>query len=578
MTSPAANDFRQFSEGIARDFLQTIMVVDDRAFFEKQESIIIPTEVQSPGPPRFIEGQELTEEPVNDSTPKDATPSPDHISEDDEGIDEASSDKAHELDAKKLIGDFAIKGIVCAVIRPKDVEVETLEEKVLPLAESCDIVVFDWVLYGATDGKKVKELISEITKRSSGKERRLRLIVVYTGQEELAEITAQIKAALEAAGQANVAANKDYTLETGSVRIAVYAKGHVPVAPENVDLAARVIPIEQLPDQLIREFTDMTMGLVSNVAIGSMAALRSNTHKLLTKFHPGMDAPFLAHRAMLKQTGDAGDLLVYLIGAELTAILDGAEVSRIADDLDGKDLLRFWLDMRESDGYEFDQRFLPEIPGATAEDVLDILRKGVESKDLRPNLTVFKKDPHKKRLTSRFAAPSEAPLDLEYKFAILTSIKSDYRESSPALLTGTLLKEKRQNGEKDSYWVCIQPICNCVRLAARTSFPLLPLKVVEGENKFDMVLPDGNNSYLRVKVDYNSTRLKMKRFDPSKNGFQMVKAHHEGGRYYFRASRGERYEWIAELKFEHAQRVLNLFAAVISRVGLDESEWLRRSS
>src|SRR6185312_16899652 len=111
MTSPVAKDFRQFSEGVVRDFLQTIMVVDDLAFFEKQESVIRATEVQSPGPPRFIGGQDLAEETVSPAS-ADETLSPEHILEDDER-NEASTDKAHELDAKKLTGDFAIKGIVC---------------------------------------------------------------------------------------------------------------------------------------------------------------------------------------------------------------------------------------------------------------------------------------------------------------------------------------------------------------------------------------------------------------------------------------------------------------------------------
>ena len=580
MASPAATDFRQHSEEIARNFLQTIMVVDDRAFFEREESAAIPTEVQRPGPPRFTEVQELIDESVSPSREESENTRPEDVAIDDKGSDKASVDKAHELDAKKLIGDFAVKGIVCAVIRPKDVEVELLGNKVYPLAESCDIVVFDWVLYGATDGGKVKELISEITKRSSGKEKRLRLIVVYTGQEELADITEQIRTTLEAAGQSNVVANKDYTLQIGPVRIAVYAKGYVPVAAENVDLAARVIPIDQLPDKLISEFTDMTMGLVSNVAIGSMAALRSNTHKLLTKFPPGLDAPFLAHRAMLTEPGNAGNLLVYLIGAELTAILDGAEVSRIADEFDGNDIIRLWLDMKEADGFQFKERFVPEISNATVEDVWELLRKGVGSKNLVQRLKGFKTNPHTKKLTSRLSAASESATELEYKFAILTSIKSDYRESSPALITGTVLKQERKIKDTIStlYWVCIQPICNCVRLGERTSFPLLPLKLVERKNKFDLVLPDRNNPYAHVKVDYNPTTLRMKRFDPSRDGLQMVKAQlQEDGKFYFKASRGERYEWIAELKFEHAQRILNQYASGISRVGLDESEWLRRS-
>ena len=34
--------------------------------------------------------------------------------------------------------------------------------------------------------------------------------------------------------------------------------------------------------------------------------------------------------------------------------------------------------------------------------------------------------------------------------------------------------------------------------------------------------------------------------------------------------------WIADLKTDFAHRVANMFAAEVSRVGLTESEWLRR--
>ena len=37
----------------------------------------------------------------------------------------------------------------------------------------------------------------------------------------------------------------------------------------------------------------------------------------------------------------------------------------------------------------------------------------------------------------------------------------------------------------------------------------------------------------------------------------------------------EKYEWVLELKDMHAQRVGNSYCSILSRVGLDESEWLR---
>lgn len=37
------------------------------------------------------------------------------------------------------------------------------------------------------------------------------------------------------------------------------------------------------------------------------------------------------------------------------------------------------------------------------------------------------------------------------------------------------------------------------------------------------------------------------------------------------------YKWILDLNDSHAQRIVNEYSANLSRVGLDESEWLRKS-
>lgn len=583
MASPSLEDFKQHSERIVRKFLQTIMVVDDRAYFEDKESTAIPTEVITPGPPRF-NALELDEETdVKSVEESNDVPLNEDTSDEETAEKEPSLDKAHELNAKSLIENFAQRGMVCAVIRPKDVEVELLEDKVYPLAENCDIVMFDWVLYDATDGGKVKELISEITKRSSEEEKRLRLIVVYTGQLELADITEQIKTALEEAGQLNIVTKNPYTLETGPVRIAVYAKGYVPTPIENEELAARIIPIEQLPDKLISEFADMTMGLVPNVAVESMAALRSNTHRILTKFHSGLDAPFLAHRAMLPQPEDADSLLVYLLGAELTAVLEGHEVGKVADNYAGMDVVRAWIEMHEAEMHAtkergFANKFSIKNTREFIDDLCKLLRDGFEDKALPEQFVSMKDKPHKAKLTEKLSRKPKDAIALEYEFAALTTLKSDYRIKPPALLPGTILKEIPSNEDaprKSKYWVCIQPACDCVRIEKSRSFPFLELARDDGN--FNLVLPD-NNDFIRVRVVYKPYKVKSIEFDPSEDNSQTVRGVRQDNHVYFTATDGTQYLWIAELKFEQAQRIINRYATIHSRVGLDESEWLRRSS
>lgn len=581
-SSPSVMEFRRHSEEIVGRFLQTVVIVDDRAYFDEKESSATPTEVVTPGAPSFIEATPQQEtSPHSDAelnhsavekAPSNVEPS----------MKEPRKDKEHELNAKKIIDDFAMKSMVCAVIRPKDVEVESLGDKVYPLANSCDIIVFDWVLYEFTDGAKIKEFISEIT-RTSKEGKRLRLIVVYTGQENLAEIAGQIRARLETDGLRDVKLKDEYTLQSGPVRIAVYAKENVQISSENKDLAARVIPIEQVPDKLISEFTDMTMGLVPNVALESLAALRENTHRILTKFNSDLDGPFLAHRAMLPYPEDANDLLTQLVGAELTAVLEGKEISRVADEFGGTDIIKAWVELNESEmigttDRGFAKKFSLKNDPAFIENLCKLLRHGFYYKDLPSEFEPIRKEPHKAKLTSKLSRNKE-PEVLEYQFAALTTLRSDYRIKPPTLSPGTILKEVSENNEvaageprRVKYWVCIQPACDCVRVEPRTEFRFLELVVVDGGD-FDLVIPD--NKFVRVKVAYKSKTIA---FSPSGPMSQTVQGVRETNKVCFIADDGSHYSWIAELKFEQAQRIVNKYAAVRSRVGVEESEWLRRWS
>ena len=65
------------------------------------------------------------------------------------------------------------------------------------------------------------------------------------------------------------------------------------------------------------------------------------------------------------------------------------------------------------------------------------------------------------------------------------------------------------------------------------------------------------------------------------------KGRHFGGEIVLWAVRGgfeftdtsdNRYRWRGELKAEYAQRIAQTFGTTLSRVAIDESEWLRRSA
>jgi hypothetical protein len=586
MTSPSGIDFTQHSENVVRQFLQTIVVVDDRAYFERTETSTKPTVLKaSPGRPSFTgkpqesaRGSEvLTAEDSAEASSGDKTRP---VVEDASTAEETSEDVAHELNAKYLIESFAERGVVCAVLRPSEIDVTQLEKKVYPAAERADILMLDWVLHEDTEGKKVKELIAQITKTSFAQPR-LRLIVVYTGELGLSDIIHEIEKALRDSGVGEVSKKDDYTLVSGAVRVAIYAKNNVIRSESGGELRERMVPADQLPDRLIREFADMTAGLVSNVALGSLAALRANTHRVLSKFSPGMDAPFLAHRAMLERPDDANSLLVYLVGAELTSILEGNEVGNIADRLESEDVIRAWLDVcearvQEAGGRGLAKQFSVKNSPEFLNDLCRLLRKGVADASLKDELKQFKDEPHKKKLTEKLSIDRASASVMENKFAVLTTLKSDYRVSPPVLFPGTLLKEYASPGAarpRPRFWVCIQPICDCVRIYGERAFPFL--EMVEDGSKFNLVLPDNEKEFVKVRIIFRPYKLRMIEFKATGRG--MVRGTREGKDVFFEAEGdGSKYRWIGELKFEQSQRIVNKYGAEVARVGLEESEWLRR--
>jgi hypothetical protein len=65
-------------------------------------------------------------------------------------------------------------------------------------------------------------------------------------------------------------------------------------------------------------------------------------------------------------------------------------------------------------------------------------------------------------------------------------------------------------------------------------------------------------------------------FQPWTETDREVLAKGNGDQLFFKSgARETNFQWVAELRTEHAQRIANMLAGKISRVGLNESEWLR---
>lgn len=131
------SEFFKLSKGVVERFLQSAVIVDDRADFEKDPGDILLTRLIAPS----RRSQKRTGPQSRDTAVSDEMES------------SSGNGNANRLDAKKVIDSFAQKGIVCSVLRPYREEMGTLTGTLEKLANCADIVVIDWALY-KDDGKK----------------------------------------------------------------------------------------------------------------------------------------------------------------------------------------------------------------------------------------------------------------------------------------------------------------------------------------------------------------------------------------------------------------------------------------
>jgi hypothetical protein len=571
--------FDQIAQDLAREFLQTIVVVDDQADYGLRQ-------VEPEGDTNLVEPDEISF--------VGAAPAPQLNAVPDSFPNATVSDadlETHALDAKLLIDRFADEGIVCSVIRPSDHEMEQLTEKICTVAGRADIVVLDWVMHGDESGERTLEIITSLAEAPK-QHRRSRLIAVYSGQRQPIDIRDSIEKQLKATESATEPTERrdDYTLVRGPVRIAIFSKRYVPTVEGVVN---RKFSEGELPARLIAEFAQMTNGIVPNVVVDALAQIRRNTHRLLSTFHRGLDSPFLNHRAMLTEPDDAKSFIRSLVAAEIGSLLDEYDVGARAV---SPPSIKAWLEReakaRTQDGND---DVFPLIMGKdelrlNAEGIGTLIESGaatwngasVPVGERAKWQKAIKKNGHK-MLTGALVRTGETASELDNEFAALSALRTRYRDSNapPMLTLGTIVRRREELGhclgpaEPDTYWLCVQASCDSVRIDNPRKFPLLPLHVVSESEKFNLIIRGDQDQYIRVQIGNQPYLLDLVLFAPS--GGRVVRAERRGDRFVFVPSEGKySYEWVADLRFEHSHRATNEHAARASRIGLDEYEWLRR--
>jgi len=423
----------------------------------------------------------------------------------------------------------------------------------------------DWSLH-QDQGKKVKEILKRIAVFDPAIPEQLRLIVIYTGNPDIVNISKELKAYLGKVSSKKFSVSEDnFTLYTPTLRVTIFAKPGTSVLEEYKN---RIVSFNDLAGKVTEEFTVMTAGLVSNVVLESLSQIRKNTHKILRNFSEDLDAPYLTHRALLPEPQDAENHLTALVVGELQDVLEEAQVGRLSD----LNCIKSWLEVNADDRKKYKLLLQSNEQEFTCKEISKLLEDGLGN---WPKLSKKQqKNGHKLQLTKMFKGKDAASEFYDEKFAFKTSIRTYYGRLSPKLTLGTIIKKIPE--DENEYLVCIQPRCDCIRIKdPNRSFPFLPFKIIkEKDKKFEMVV-EGEKQYIRLLRINNPYALKMVTFNPDGKNLITAKKKSDKGKFYFQDIEKREYEWIGELKSEHAFRIANEFAANLSRIGLNESEWLR---
>lgn len=542
--------FDQLAQKVVREFLGTVVIVDDRARITSGTMPEPPHPLVPPGKKGGIPDAEK-------GTPKDST------------------DRAHQLDAKKLIDSFASFGIVCAVLRPSESELASYRECMPPIAESCDAIVIDWVLHQYKQGEMTMKIIGNLLKTSQPDRGRARLILIYTGEEDLNGVADSVRSSLNLPEP--TLADDPFTIQRGAARICIYAKEQARL-PNGAK--CRRIDFDKLPQAIVAEFAHMTRGLLSNVALRSLAELRANTYQLLKRFHCELDAPYVTHSTLLGHE-NAANHLVPLIVSEIQALLEDKEVANLAD----RRRILQWLRYQRDRGLTF------ELPQHTTEKEYEaglrfLLKYGVSDESLCRLFQTHAKFA-KGVLKSKNKAQDAICDDLtkivtiganrsnvaDDELAALMLVRSQYSSPTPVLALGCIVLET--NGKHSQYLLCVQPRCDSVRLSGERAFPFLPMKRVADNQNCDFII-ENKGKPLRLLLKRSPFEVRMVKFAPAKGTEMRILAYRrKGGRFFKASGTRAKYQWVADLKTAHAQRVANQYAYQLSRVGLTESEWLR---
>ena len=511
MASPEKSGDRSYE--IARRFLQTAVVVDDKAFIAPNEE---NTKAGIQKPDRGTRASIQNEQ------------------------EQVGRRTSYDLHAGPLIDSFSALGVVCGVVGPTDAAMETMRQ--------ADIVVLDWHLQEDGDPTFVLDLLRKLL-TGQADQNKLRLVAIYTGEARLDDICRRVFSELEACGLEPKKSETETEISYQHGRVVLYAKSNVNLA---LPLENRKVEEGKLPQRLVKDFASMTAGLLPAIALTSLTAVREGAHIVLDQFNAELDSAFLAHKACLPNPEDAERHIANQVIEEIRGLIDNIIAKESPANANA---VEDWIRCK-GDNFKFGDRSLNAIQ------TIALANEGLKNSNKL-------NDKYFQHLSKGFACDDVGNLD--ERLAWLMSFRTVYNAPPPTLWLGSVVT-MGNNGEQ--HLLCMRPRCDCVRLKKETRFFFLPL--VDPEKKPNQIVIRIDDEFKRLGIALDSTDWVSHKFEPSGENGAVIAEQKSDDSFEFTDIKNNRYMWRGELKSEYAQRIAQVLGATLSRIAVDEPEWLRR--
>ena len=566
MSSPLTS-FEEANIECAKQFLQNVVVIDNQLYFEGErpaEPAPRPVVAPTPGP-----SAESGASPAREASVAD---------------EESTYQDQRSLNAKVLVESFADMGITCCPYRPGSESDSEIVKRATQIARNADIVVLDWTL-GETGDTRAIQILKTILEQDAQAGGRFRLVAIYTGDRRVFEIVNSVRdevfqePPLTGDGAAE---GGDYSVTNGQATVIFVNKGSV----ESTLKGIRAIDADSLPDYLVSQFSTLTDGLMPNVVLASIAAIRAATHHMLGRFDNKLDPAILTHRALLRNPEDAEEFTVNLVGDEVRAILAASEVG--AREL-GIERIRLWVKDRKSKGLKFGIDN-PEEEDWRIDAPMLLLREGrgaipkLIERYRKPDGNQYGRKAVEKGIPNIFCVSKEDAVLAHLKLSRRNTLDVESADSPfiaqdwfPMLRLGAVVH--RDGDAYGRLLVCLRPLCDCIRLASSTDFSWLTLKRRNTDSvgfQFAIMLPSKEiGIYSAVDRD-SSDQVPTYKFNPRKK--DRIYARRIKNDFFFTSAGGKKFQWIGYLKIPFANRELEKLMQVKYRQGVDEYECLRNKA